>query len=366
VNLYVHVPFCARRCSYCDFAIAVRRAVPAAAFVRSVLQEWGWARQDAPWSEARSLRTLYLGGGTPSLLGGVALRELVVGLAREKPLAHDAEVTIEANPEDVTLDAALAWRDLGVTRVSLGVQSFDDRVLAWMHRIHSAAQVPNAVRHLRHAGITNLSLDLIFAVPRDLARDWPQDLARALDLGPEHISLYGLTVEPHTPLGRWTTSGTAIPAPEDQYAEEYLAAHATLHAAGFAFYEVSNASRPGFEAVHNGGYWRRAAFLGLGPSAHSGAGNRRWWNVRHWSAYQPRVSAGLSPIDREEVLSREAEGLERLYLGLRTSTGVEPRLLGGLADAWVRAGWAEAAGHNVRLTPEGWLRLDALAASVPA
>lgn len=362
MNLYVHVPFCARRCSYCDFAIAVRREVPAAAFVDAIASEWEAARRREPWAQARQLDTVYLGGGTPSRLGTGPLRDLVTALTSAMPVAAGAEVTLEANPEDVTDAAAAAWRAAGFNRVSLGVQSFNDSVLSWMHRTHDAARVPGAMASLRRAGFDNVSVDLIFALPPALERDWLLDLRQALDLGPEHVSLYGLTIEPGTPLDRWTTRGAVHAAPDDQYAGEYLAAHAALVSAGFHHYEVSNAARPGREAVHNTGYWRRTPFLGLGPSAHSGAGSRRWWNVRHWAAYQERMLAGADPVEHEEQLDASAERLESLYLGLRTTAGIPAALAGDAAEGWRAAGWARIDRGNVCLTPEGWLRLDALVA----
>lgn len=364
MHLYVHVPFCARRCGYCDFAIAVRREVPSAAFADAILREWaGW--KDAPrWGGARTLATLYFGGGTPSRLAPDALGRLIAGIVAERPLEAGAEVTLEANPEDVTAAAARAWAAAGVNRVSLGVQSFDPAVLAWMHRTHTADDVPRAVAVLREAGLTNLSLDLIYALPDQLQRDWARDLDQALALAPEHLSLYGLTVEQGTPLGRWVARGEVAPTAEGRYAEEFLLAHQRLTAAGFRHYEVSNYGRPGREAVHNSAYWRRAPYLGLGPSAHSAVGNRRWWNVREWAAWQRGVEAGEAVVAGEEELGGESVRIEELYLGLRTDAGLAAeRLPRGMWERWVDAGWARLAGGRLVLTAEGWLRLDALIAA---
>ncbi|MFI5239496.1 MAG: coproporphyrinogen-III oxidase family protein, partial [Gemmatimonadales bacterium] len=210
-HLYIHVPFCARRCSYCDFAISVREDTPIENYVDSISLEL--ARHDTP---AWELDTVYLGGGTPSRLGA-AVGE-VLQLVRERAaIAIDAEITIEANPDDVTPEAAHSWVRSGVNRVSLGGQSFDPAVLQWMHRTHDVDQIGTAVRTLRAAGITNISLDLIFALPESLRRDWSADLDRVLELSPEHVSLYGLTIEPHTPLGRWRDRGEVVEAPEERY-----------------------------------------------------------------------------------------------------------------------------------------------------
>ena len=365
MHLYVHIPFCARRCSYCDFAIAVRRDVPSDAFASAVLSEWRrWQAHEA-WPASPIVETVYFGGGTPSRLDPAAVARVLHAIRAERPLSPAAEITLEANPDDVTPRAAAAWVAAGINRVSLGVQSFDPGVLEWMHRTHSAAQVPAAVATLRAAGITDLSLDLIFALPQSLHRDWASDLDQALALEPEHLSLYGLTVEPHTPLGRWTARAEIRPLDDDAYAAEFLLADARLADAGFEHYEVSNAARPGRRARHNSAYWRRAPFIGLGPSAHSGFGATRQWNLRDWAAYQRAVTAGGSLVAGRETLDPAALRLEQLYLGLRTSDGVPASdIPAPIADQWTLAGWA-VLDDRIRLTPEGWLRLDGLVASLP-
>ncbi|HUR96317.1 MAG TPA: radical SAM family heme chaperone HemW [Gemmatimonadales bacterium] len=361
MHLYLHVPFCARRCSYCDFAIAVRREVPSRAFVRAVMREWnGWQRHPI-WAESGEVHTVYFGGGTPSRLLPAAVGELIEGIARARPLRADAEVTLEANPDDVTPSAAAAWHSAGVNRVSLGVQSFDPAVLAWMHRTHRSEQVAPAVEVLRGAGISNISLDLIFGLPARLGRDWERDLDLAFTLAPDHLSLYGLTVEEHTPLARWAERGEVTPVDEDRYAAEFLAADLALIRHGFEHYEVSNAARPERRARHNSAYWRRSPFIGLGPSAHSGFGLTRRWNLREWAAYERASNCDQSVVAGTEELSAEAVELEEIYLGLRTAEGLPVgRLDPGLVEAWRSASWAEATDGRIRLTAEGWLRLDAL------
>src|SRR5436309_9906115 len=409
-HLYLHVPFCARRCSYCDFSIAVRKRVPPAEYVDALLRELVWLRDSPGWvnpgaaTEGRrprddprksfrmprgtprgnaepltqvsaadpGLDTLYLGGGTPSLLPPHAIHELLDAILGKFRIPHsafrtDVEVTLEANPEDVTPDNARAWRESGVNRVSLGAQSFDDRVLKWMHRPHDAARIGHAVRALRSAGIDNISLDLIFALPAELERDWARDLDLACSLLPAHLSLYGLTVEERTPLARWVSRGATSVPNDDRYAEEYLLAHVRLAACGYEFYEVSNAARDGHRSRHNSAYWSGRAYVGLGPAAHSFDGRARRWNTAAWEAYRRAVAAGRSPIDSEEVLTDAQRELERVYLSLRTDTGVSLSAYpANRLTAWVSAGWATIAGGYVRLTPEGWLRLDALAGDLTA
>ena len=364
MHLYIHVPFCARRCSYCDFAIAVRRDVPSAAFADAVLREWsGWQDHEI-WSGSSAVESVYFGGGTPSRLDPGAVGRILERVAADRTVAPAAELTLEANPDDVTAEATRIWRGAGINRVSLGGQSFDPAVLTWMHRTHSAEQIGAAVETLRAAGIAELSLDLIFGLPAALGRDWDADLERALSLRPDHLSLYGLTVEEHTPLARWTARGEVAPVDEDRYAVEFLHADRILGGAGYEHYEVSNYSLPGRRARHNSAYWRRAPFVGIGPSAHSGWGANRQWNLREWTTYERALGAGESPVAGAECLDSAAVELEELYLGLRTTDGVpSDRLPPEAAAAWTAAGWATAAAGRLRLTAEGWLRLDALTAA---
>ena len=365
MHLYFHVPFCARRCSYCDFAIAVRRQVPTEAYVQAALREWSMWQGDPVWDLSAEVQTIYFGGGTPSSLEPRVIGVLLEQITQDRPVAGDAEITLEANPENISAEAADTWRAAGVTRISLGVQSFNASVLTWMHRTHTVEHVTRAVQLLRQAGIDDLSMDLIFGLPAILGRDWSADLDQAFALTPQHLSLYGLTVEPHTPLGRWTSRGEIIPADEERYATEFLEAHAALCARGYEHYEVSNAALPGHRARHNSAYWQRSPFIGLGPSAHSGFGRERRWNVREWSAYERLLQAGKSPLMGRELLDSRAVDLEELYLGLRTNDGLPfERVPAGLLRTWSGQGWAAQVDDRVRLTPEGWLRLDALVPAV--
>lgn len=354
MHLYVHVPFCVRRCSYCDFSIAVRKRVPVQEYVDTLLKE-------AATLPDSDFQTVYFGGGTPSLLPSEAISTLLHELAsprRTPPAAR--EVTLEANPEDVTPENAKAWRAAGVNRVSLGAQSFDDSVLHWMHRSHDAARIGAAVHALRGAGIDNISLDLIFALPDELHRDWERDLDMALALRPNHLSLYGLTVEPRTPLDRWISRGATHAPDEERYAEEYLFAHKRLSADGFAFYEVSNAARAGFRSQHNSAYWSGKAYVGLGPAAHSFDGTTRRWNLRAWEAYRRAIAEGRSVVESEERLTEEQKELEAIYLGLRTVDGLPLTALGRLRPSLTAHGWMIIHDGRVKCTPEGWLRLDSL------
>jgi oxygen-independent coproporphyrinogen-3 oxidase len=332
-----------------------------------VLREWSLWQADPSWDLSPDIQTIYFGGGTPSRVTPASIARVLDQIAADRTISTGAEITLEANPEDVSPVAAEVWRAAGVNRVSLGVQSFDPAVLEWMHRTHTAAQVPLAVDVLRNSGIQDLSLDLIFGLPAALGRDWTADLERAFALEPEHLSFYGLTVEAHTPLGHWTQRGEVTPVDEDRYAAEFLLAHRTLGIHDYDHYEISNAGRPGHRARHNSAYWTRAPFVGLGPAAHSGMGNERRWNVREWAAYQKLLHAGMSPLEGREVLDPTAVTLEERYLGLRTAEGLAlHQVPASVTSQWEQAGWATQRAGRVRLTPEGWLRLDALVAAIAA
>lgn len=368
-HVYVHVPFCGRRCSYCDFAIAVRKDVPASEFNDAIMAEMVTRRIQA--SEI-PVKSIYLGGGTPSKLGGAGIAGLLrllatqLGVEKLSTSPDTLEITLEANPEDVTPDAAAAWVAAGVNRVSLGVQSFDPSVLRWMHREHSGDDARRAVGTLKAAGVAELSVDLIFALPESLGRDWTHDLEEAIKLDTDHISLYGLTVEPQTPLGRWTARGEVTEAPEERYEEEFLEAHERLTSAGFEHYEVSNYGRPGHQARHNSAYWRGVPYLGLGPSSHGFAGSQRRWNIAPYAEWLGAVKDGRDPMAGAEELGPEERTAEEVYLGLRTSSGLTIRHNERMTvTPWLERGWARLdASDTLRLTASGWLRLDSLAAAL--
>jgi oxygen-independent coproporphyrinogen-3 oxidase len=360
-HIYVHVPFCARRCSYCDFAIAVRREIPVRRYLDALATELALRGPKAP----SVVDTIYLGGGTPSLLGSAGITDLLALLRRYVEPAPNAEVTIEANPEDVNDAAVAAWRSAGVSRVSLGVQSFDERVLRWMHRVHDVATAKRAAETIAAAGFASWSLDLIFALPDELPRDWARDLDQALSLDPPHISAYGLTVEPHTPLARWVVRGSVSDAPEERYEREFLETHDRLKRANLEHYEVSNYARPGHASRHNAAYWAEVPYLGLGPSAHSFDGRARRWNTREYQAWLSQLNSDIDPVGGSEVLSDDQRSLERAYLRLRTTAGLGvDQAPAEIVEKWRAHGWVDDDTSVVRLTPQGWLRLDALVGSL--
>ncbi|MGH7476235.1 MAG: radical SAM family heme chaperone HemW [Longimicrobiales bacterium] len=363
-HLYIHVPFCLRRCSYCDFAVTATREPPIAAWLDTLGDELASLLRSRHWDRLE-LETVYIGGGTPSLLGTGAMAELRARVQRLVDLRRDLEWTAEANPETLTPELADDWAAAGVNRVSLGAQTFHEPALRWMGRLHGVEGPGRAVQAARAAGIGNISLDLIFALPARLGRDWAADLERTLELAPSHVSLYGLTAEEATPLGRWVRSGREQLPAEEAYETEYLLAAERFAAAGFEHYEVSNFARPGLRSRHNTAYWTGAPYVGLGPGAHSYLPPARWWNLRDWEAYRTAAATGSPTRAGEERVEHDAERLEKVWLGLRSDAGLplatlDPDARELLAD-WTRAGWADVGAERLRLTPRGWLLLDRLA-----
>jgi oxygen-independent coproporphyrinogen III oxidase len=369
--LYVHVPFCVRRCGYCDFAVTATGTAPVAAWLEAVEAELRLRRDAEEWEAPLQLRTVYIGGGTPSLLGIGAmhrLREVLERFGRWDDAT--VEWTAEANPESFTMELARDWAAAGVNRVSLGVQTFHEPALKWMGRLHGSEGADRAVAAARDADLQNVSVDLIFGLPARLGRDWSEDLDRAARLQPEHVSLYGLTAEAATPLGRWVAEGRESLADEDRYAEEFLLAASRLGAAGFEHYELSNFAQPGRESRHNRAYWRHAAYIGIGPGAHSFMPPVRSWNVRDWAEYRSRLEQDRPAEEGREVLLAADAALEAIWLGLRTADGVGDGALSasqlGLVERWERAGWARRGDGAVRLTTAGWLLLDQLVLELEA
>ena len=363
-NVYVHAPFCARRCCYCDFAVDVNRKPDGARWLASIRKEYDTLQASGDAPLAGSIDTLYVGGGTPSVLEPRFIAGLPGVIGRERMATPELEWTVEANPESFMGSTARQWAAAGVNRVSLGVQSFDRRALKWMGRLHSAGHVGAAVQQARAAGIANLSVDLIFGLPDTISRCWADDLTRALELNVPHISLYGLTVEKGTLLHRAVGEGRAPMPAEGRYRDEYLLAVETLVAEGYEHYEVSNFSRPGFNSRHNRACWECAPYLGLGNGAHSYHAGRRWWNVRDWSEYAAQVARTGSGRVAIEVLNEEQSRLEALWLGLRTAAGVDTTVLGDSAapvlSSWEARGLASRTNGRTRLAAEGWLILDDL------
>ena len=324
-GVYVHVPWCRHVCPYCDFNVHASSAPPEADDLAAYLAELtAWVAR--PEWHRRSIRTLYLGGGTPSLLSPATVAQLLEA-ARRHGLQAGAEVTLEANPGTVTRDRLASYREAGVSRISLGGQSFQTPLLRTLGRDHSADETRTAVAAARHAGFDTLSLDLIFAVPGQTLETWIDDLAQATALGPAHISAYALTWEKNTPFHAWRAQGRVTAVDDDLESAMAEVADERLAAAGLARYEISSWARPGFESRHNTGYWDGTDYLGLGPGAHSfrasGSTARRWWNVRLPQGWRAAVAARGTAVDGEEVLVDAEARSDFVVAGLRRLAGVD-------------------------------------------
>ncbi len=369
-GLYLHIPFCRRKCPYCDFFSLVAPDSQVANYPELLVRHLKWAAgQD--WSGP--FDSVYFGGGTPSLLPPGAIAQILRTADSLFGLTADVEITLEANPGTVSRQSLAGYRSAGVNRLSLGLQSCDNRQLQRLGRLHDREAGFAVVNQARAAGFDNLSLDLMFALPQQTASDLDEELEAYLSLAPEHFSCYGLTAEPETPLGLEVQAGDVLLPDEDDYAQAYLTLHQRLTAAGYHHYEIANYARPGRECRHNLGYWQRRDCLGIGAGAHSfhGAGwGSRWAVADDLDGYRRALHEQQDPAVCLETFDRASALSETVYLGLRTTRGVTDDDLRrvfacGLAEAYpgavaAAAAWLSCDAGRWRLTPEGWLLFDRL------
>jgi putative oxygen-independent coproporphyrinogen III oxidase len=323
-GIYIHVPFCLTRCGYCDFNAHAGLDHLMGRYVRALEREADLVASD--WRD-ETIVSVFVGGGTPTMLDASTLDGLLSHVRSRFDLDADAEITLEANPDTVDERRFRALLASGYSRISMGAQSFDPASLAALERIHSPDAVRRAFSAARAAGHRNLNLDLIYGADGETLDSWHRTLEQAISLAPEHLSAYALTIEPATPLGRKVESGAVAPPDPDLQADMFLLACELLGGAGYGHYEVSNWARPGFECRHNLGYWERRPYLGLGAGAHSYRRRRRWWNVRPPEGYLRAVEAGGVPVGGEERLGPPDDYLEEVFLRMRT--------LGGIPGSWV-------------------------------
>lgn len=364
-SAYIHVPFCKYRCGYCDFAIVADRDDLVGAYLQAIATELSWL------GEPREVETLYFGGGTPSHLDAASLATLCETVLRRHPLAAGHEWTVEANPESLTADRVAVLADYGVTRLSLGVQSLDDAKLRSLERNHSRDDVLRSMKYARSAGM-QVSIDLMFAAPGETLELWRQDLDAAIELGPDHLSTYGLTWEPGAAFTVRRDKGLLQPLDEELERTLYGEAIDRLNAAGFEHYEVSNFASPGRRSRHNEIYWAGREYYAAGPGAARYVGGVRSTNHRSTTTYLKRVQAGESPVFEQEELTAEERAHERLVLGLRRLEGVEratfaaatgydlDQLAGPAVNKFVKLGLLSDDGSRVKLTREGLFVSDGL------
>ncbi|MBW1989094.1 MAG: radical SAM family heme chaperone HemW [Deltaproteobacteria bacterium] len=367
-GLYIHVPFCVKKCAYCGFY-----SVPRPGGVRAYLAALG--REMALYAGVfPAMDTLYLGGGTPSLLSPGQVAGVLEAAEYALPLLPEAHKSLEANPGTVTAESLRGYRELGFDRINLGVQSFDDAALSFLGRSHTAQEAEEAFSLCREAGFAEVGLDLVYGLPGQTAGRWKQDLDRALELSPEHLSCYLLSLEPGTPLFVRAEKGLFSPSPEGVAAGLFLFTSVYLEKRGYLHYEISNFARGGeYVSPHNAKYWSRAPYLGLGPSAHSFLGGRRWWNARDVDDYVDRLGRGEAPVAGAEDLTPAQEEMEWVFLGLRTRRGLDAaeyarRFGGDFATPYGAAmerlaglGYMSREGERFFPTRKGMLKADGMA-----
>ena len=319
-GLYLHLPFCRRVCPYCDFAVRTGDRDRRRRFARKLAAEAELVSHD--WS--RGADTLYLGGGTPSLLAPEDLATILDAVRSAVVPPSGATILLEGNPEDVSPSSLRAWRELGVGTLSLGVQSLDAEALRFLGREHDPATARRAVRLALEAGFETVSVDLIYGRPGQTEEAWREELAEAVGLGVQHLSCYQLTVHPRTRFELLERRGLLTPMPAEGQGHLFRLTHRWLADAGFAGYEVSNfAAAPAHRSRHNRKYWNHVPYLGLGPSAHSFDGRRRFWNHRRTEPWEAAIAAGRAPVEGSELLAKAQLALESLMSGLRTYAGVD-------------------------------------------
>ena len=370
-GIYLHIPFCKQACTYCNFHFTT--SLRYKDDLVQALRKEIIAEKDYLGGE--EVATIYFGGGTPSLLPIDDCRLLIEEIRRNYPVLAHAEITLEANPDDVTKEKAAAWKEIGINRLSIGIQSFFEEELRWMNRAHNAEQARVCIENSYAAGIDNLSIDLIYGSPLLTDEMWEQNVQTAISYGIKHLSCYALTVEEKTPLHKNISHQKSLDVDNEKQARQFLQLMNWLRIAGYEHYEVSNFAKPGFRSRHNSSYWEGVSYLGLGPSAHSFNGKERRWNVANNNVYIKSINEGL-PAREVEVLTTAQQLNETIMISLRTKEGIdlnriestwganEKRRLEKNLDKYTQTGLIEIKNDHAQLTDEGMLRADGIAADL--
>lgn len=369
-GIYIHIPFCRKKCTYCDFHFSTTFENYRERMVNAIVKE---AYSRAAELSKETVKTVYFGGGTPSVLNEDELHRILMTVRKNYAVDENVEITLEANPDDINIELLKIWRREGVNRLSIGVQSFRSEDLEWMNRSHTAEQSVNAVKLAQQEGFDNITIDLIYGLPNMSMTEWEAQLDQAIALNVPHISAYCLTVEPNTALAHLTKTGKIVTPGDQVQSEEFLMLRRKLLEAGYVQYEVSNFGKEGFESQHNSAYWKNENYLGIGPSAHSFDGASRRWNVSNNQRYMSALETEdvyfevetLSPIDKFNEL---------LLTGLRTVYGVDktvllkevspPALFEAQINEYKVKGWLLEEDDKFLLTPEGLLFADQIASEL--
>jgi len=366
-GIYLHIPFCSRKCAYCDFYSEADRNDLVSEFLRSMKREIG-LRSDF-FSEGTTIDTVYLGGGTPSLIPPHHIERLLDKIRTRFAISDHAEITIEVNPGTVGVDHFKAYRTAGINRLSIGVQSLADAELRLLGRMHASADALKTIADARACGFENIGIDFIFGLPGQTVARWRRTLRKSLSLHPEHISAYSLTWNETTPLGRKIETGRLPKPQEETIAAMYLLTHDLLADAGYDHYEISNYAHPGRRCRHNEGYWTGEPYVGLGPSAHSFQHRQRSWNVSDVQTYIDVLSQNQIPVAGKEILGTDQIAIERIILGLRRREGLSLSQFGKRQESLnplIQKGLGRIVDNCFRLTETGFLLADEIALELVA
>lgn len=364
-GLYLHIPFCKQACHYCDFHFSTNQTLKEE-IVTALLKEMEMQQE---YLAGELIETIYFGGGTPSLLSSAQLESLLVGASKNFTLAPSLEITVEANPDDLSPLLLKGLRAIGINRLSIGIQSFDESVLKFFNRAHNAAQSVTCIENARQAGFDNISIDLIYSIPQQSLPEWKENIKKAISLRPEHISAYSLTIEDKTVLGHRQKKGLLQPLPENESALQVELLMDELEGAGYIQYEISNFCLPGFYSKHNTSYWQQKKYVGLGPSAHSYDGITRQWNVANNHAYLSSIQRGALSFEKE-VLTRSNKINEYIFTTLRTQWGCGVPYLAEVfdftldqqkLDKYTQQGLLQIENRTIFLTAKGKLLADHIA-----
>lgn len=370
-GIYLHIPFCKQACNYCNFHFSTSLRYKGE-LVQALVKEVALQK---PFLEGETVETIYFGGGTPSLLSPEEVRLLLQTIYKEFNVTADAELTLEANPDDITTEKLAAWKEEGINRLSIGIQSFFEEELRWMNRAHNAGQAEKCVELSLAAGFKNFSIDLIYGSPLLTDDMWQQNVQKAIDYGITHLSCYALTVEEKTPLHKLIHTEQKEAVDSDKQARQFLMLMQWLKSAGYEHYEVSNFALPGFRSKHNSAYWQGKKYLGLGPSAHSYNGRYRMWNKPNNNLYIRSINEGIIPQEKEELTTTEILN-ETIMISLRTAEGLDlqrvQQQFGENKKAVLEKGIQKHVTHNllqrngelVQLTENGMLMADGIAADL--
>lgn len=365
-GIYIHIPFCRQACHYCNFHFSTSLHYKND-LVKALLTETGLQKN---YLVKETIETIYIGGGTPSLLTNDELILILEKIKSEFAITSDAEITLEANPDDISEEKLTGWKKAGINRLSIGIQSFFDEDLEWMNRAHNSSQAIDSL-HLAIGYFENITIDLIYGTPHLTHEKWKQNVDTALSLNIPHFSCYALTVEPKTPLFKMINMKQTKNVGPEKQSEQFLLLMEWMEKAGYDQYEISNFSKPGWRSLHNSSYWQGKSYLGLGPSAHSFNGNERQWNVSNNNRYIESISKGIIPFEKE-VLTPEQKKNEYIMTSLRTIEGLNlekfdsasvDKLLKG-SKKFINSGMIIKEENFLTLTRNGKLLADGIAADL--